>query len=895
MPLSAGTRLGHYEILAPLGQGGMGEVYRARDGKLHRDVALKVLPDALARDQERLARFRREALALASLNHPHIAGIYGLEDTTDTTALVLELVAGDTLSDLIIKGLSMTDALAIARQIAEALEAAHGAGIIHRDLKPDNVKVTPDGVVKVLDFGLAKQLAPAASGAPPATIVAETKLGSVMGTTGYMSPEQARGGAVDQRTDIWSFGCILYEMLTGQAPFGHESDADTLARVLTSEPDWQALPTDTPPPVRTLIRRCLQKDRHDRLPHIGAARLELADALGTSRTGTVTSVAPPAPRRWATYRIGLGATLLFVAVALGWIALSDRGDSPRAPPAAVSRVSIEPPAGESWVISPHDPDLAISPDGQRIAYIGRRGERNELMVRGLNEFGSVSLGSFGGAVRHPLFSPDSEWVAFVDGNVLKKIRVSGGQAVNVCVLPGYMSGATWGPDNVITFGTLNMGLFRVPSSGGEPTTFPTSTQGNGRNSRWPEALPNGTAILFAAISGGGQAEIRMRSLVTDEERVVVRDATFPRYASTGHLLYVAGGALWGARFDPRSVETVGDAEPVVDGIMVKGPPQTGLGAANVAISATGTLIYRPSGTGATDASTLVWVDREGREEAWPLEPRAYGRMQLSPNGAKIAIEVTDEAAHNTDIWVGDAGGTTLSQLTFDPGLDEFPVWTRDGTRVLFKSSRAGGGLYAKRADGTGPAELLSNAQRVGQVYFVTPDGTQVVYLGRTDDGSPPALGYFGLRLDRTHINRSLPLVPGPVAAISGDGRWMAYSSEETGNFEVYVQPFPNPDAVRWRITTGGGRDPVWSADGRELYFQNDTTMFAARLTANETFAVAPAVALFDGPYVDSNGRWYDVAPDGRFVMIKPGWLSADPDAPLYIVLNWTEELQQRLP
>jgi serine/threonine-protein kinase len=900
MPLTPGTMFGPYEVLSPLGSGGMGEVYRARDTKLGRDVALKVLPDTFAHDPERLARFQREAQLLASLNHPNIGGIYGFEDAADTQALVLELVDGSTLADRLAQGrIAVQEALPLARQIADALEAAHGAGVTHRDVKPANVKVRPDGMVKVLDFGLAKAAASGPAG-PSAddlsqspTLTAATGIGVVMGTAAYMSPEQARGKTVDQRTDIWAFGCVLYEMLTSRPPFHGDTIADTLAGVVDREPDWQALPADVPPAVRTLLRRCLQKDPHERLPHIGAARLEIGDAIAARAPAPVSPVLA-APRR----PLGLAARaalLLGVALvaALGWLAT--RSGPPARSPLTVARVSIDPAPGESWVISPHDPDLAISPDGERIAYIGRREDRNELIVRRLDEFEGLSLGSFGGTVRHPFFSPDGKWVGFVDGNVLKKTAVTGGRAVTVCVLPSYMSGAAWGSDHIITFGTLNTGLFRVSAAGGQPEALPTEAQATGRNARWPETLPGGKAILFAAIGAGGDGEIRVRSLKTAEERVIIPSATFPRYAGTGHLLYVADGALWGVRFDANALEIAGTAEPVVDGVMIKGPPQTGLGAANVAIAASGTLVYRPSGAGAGDASTLVWVDRDGREEPWNLEPRAYGRMQLSPDGSKVAIEVADAALKNTDIWVGDVGGASLSQLTFDPALDEFPVWTPDGARVIFKSSREGGGLYQKRADGTGPAERLLAYPAVIQAYFVTPDGRELVYIRRADPQSGAAGGYFGLRLDGTGTNRQLPLNPGPVAALSPDGRWMAHSSEETGNFEVYVQPFPNPDGAKWRITTGGGRDPVWSRDGTELFFQNDTTMFAAAVTTGRAFAAAPAVALFDGPYVDSNGRWYDVAPDGRFLLIKPGWLSAGRDAPLYVVLNWLQELKQRVP
>jgi serine/threonine-protein kinase len=713
-----------------------------------------------------------------------------------------------------------------------------------------------------------------------------------------MSPEQARGLAVDQRADVWAFGCVLYELLTGRSPFRGDTMADTLSHVLHREPNWAALPAATPPPLRTLLRRCLEKNPQDRLPHIGSARLEIADAI-TSRSfdrpePASRQVAEPPGRRHGRWVLTAGvaaaavaAIAMTVPIARAWLARSRPVDSTS--PTAVTRVSLDPEPGESWVISPHDPDFAISPSGDRIVYIARREGRNHVVVRRLDEFEGVSLGDFDGVIRDPFFSPDGEWVGFVEGNALKKAAVGGGSVLTVCALPGYMNGASWASDGAIIFGSLSGGLRRVPSSGGEPELLAREVQAEPRTGRWPDVLPDSSAVLFASVDSRGVSEIRVRSLQSGDEKLLVPEATFPRYSASGHLLYVADGLLWAVRFDVSRLEVVGDPVPVVDGVMIKGPRQTGMGAANVGIAHNGTLVYRPSGAEGGGTSTLAWVARDGREEPLRLPPRAYGRMQLSPDGDRLAIEITDISTGNTDVWVGDPHGETLSQVTFDPAADVYPVWTPDGQRLLYRSDRSGGGLYWTRADGTGTEERLFEIAHATP-YFVTSDGAELVFA----DPITPERSLFGLSLGAAHTVRKLGVFPGPVAALSPDGRWLANSSEETGDFEVYVQPLQNPDKARWRISTGGGRDPVWSRDGRELFYQRDTSVLSSSITTEPMFAAAPAVTLFEGAYIDSTGRWYDVASDGRFLMIKPGWLAADRQAPLHVVLGWFGELDRRV-
>ena len=763
----------------------MGEVYRATDTTLDRQVAIKVLPDAFSGDVERLSRFEREAKVLASLNHPNIGAIYGLEKSGDTRALVLELVEGPTLADRIAQGpIPLDEALPIARQIAEALEAAHEQGVIHRDLKPANIKVRNDGTVKVLDFGLAKaqkdhrQRSDFASADTVTTT--GTRVGEILGTAAYMSPEQARGTPVDHRADIWAFGCVLFEMLTGEAAFGRNTLTDTLAAVIEREPEWDRLPANVPETAGVLLRRCIEKDVTQRLPHIGAARLELADSAHPRSVAGAGQTAEGRARRVAL--VGGGAAVVLAGASLLWFATSE--SDLRQPAPVVSRLSVNPSPGERWVISPHDPDFAVSPDGQQIAYVGRRADESQLIVRRLDEFDGTALGSFGGALRNPFFSPTGEWVGFVDGNILRKVAIDSGEVASICELPGYMSGAAWGPDDTVIFGGWNGGLYKVSSDGGEPEPLTATDRARGRH-QWPTILPDGKAVLYASASTGEAPSIRGRSLVSGEEKVVVENATFPRYVPTGHLLYVAAGALWAVALDVEELTAVGDAVQVVDGVLVKGRANT-VSAADVGIGANGTLVFRPAMTAGGGTSTFVWVDRDGREEALAFEPRAYGHMVLSPDGSAVAVEITADDPPNPDIWVGDVTGSALTQLTFNPGLDVLPLWTKDGRFVLFGSRRGGAGsIYRKRVDGRSEAEALlpvstSVARRTD---FVTPDGDSVVYAAISRDGSRET-EFRQLSLTGDGADQPVPLEEGVVPAISPDGRWMAYISQETGDFEV---------------------------------------------------------------------------------------------------------------
>ena len=690
MPLQPGTTLGPYAVTAKIGAGGMGEVYRARDTKLDRDVALKVLPQAFTDDPDRLARFEREAKVLASLNHPNIGHIYGLEEAEGTRALVLELIEGPTLADRISQGpIPIDEALPIAKQIAEGLEAAHEAGVIHRDLKPANIKVRDDGMVKVLDFGLAKAFEPeagsvSASMSPTISLTAAaTQMGMVIGTAAYMAPEQAKGLPVDKRADIWAFGAVLFEMLTGKKLFEAGDVSEMLASVLVKDPDISSMGTHVPANIRSVVRRCLVKDPKQRLRDIGDVRLAMAETFETtvSAPSAETLVAQPAgwrqPLPWV-------AGIVVGGVITGLAAWSmTRPESPRVVRFTVTHNDVSP-----LHIAAASRDIAISPNGEYIAYltgtIGIGAER--LHVRPLDQLGAETLVSEG-EMNSPFFSPDSESVGFYDRSstpfVLKSIAVRGGHTSTICDLPEGRGtrGASWGANGSIIFGTADgrSGLWQVAAVGGEPRQLTTPDAEKGEvNHQWPEILPGGEAVLFTITADPvEESQIAVLSLDTLEQKVVVSGGTFPQYSSTGHLLYVVQGNLWAVGLDLNRLETVGDAVPVQEGVLTKEA-----GGADFSVSADGSLAYIPGIAGGTEARTLVWVDRQGREEPLPTPPAPYDSPRISPDGRSVAVERRNP--ENTDVMVYDLQQGTEVRLTFDPGVDESPLWSPDGRRVFFR-------------------------------------------------------------------------------------------------------------------------------------------------------------------------------------------------------------------
>ena len=905
MALSAGTRIGPYEIVGLLGAGGMGEVYRARDTKLNREVAIKVLLAAVANDAERLARFSREAQLLASINHPNIAQIYGLEDAGDVRALVMELVEGPTLADRIAhQAIPLEEALPIARQIAEALEAAHELGIIHRDLKPANIKLRADGTVKVLDFGLAKALDPAgatsgeAANSPTLSMQA-TAAGVILGTAAYMAPEQARGRAVDKRADIWAFGCVLFEMLTGSRAFQGDDITDTIVAVVSKEPEWKALPASASG-VRSLLGRCLKKDRRQRLQAIGDARIQIDELIsGTSEDVLATRAAIPSRRATpgAIAALAVGAAIAAVAT---WALTKPAPPAPQ----QLSRFEIVPPPAQS-LNTGSDRDIAISPDGRHIVYrSGAGGGASggaQLIVRTIDRVGVQTLSGIANA-RQPFFSSDSQWIGFFEGGTLKKMSITGGAAIPICETPALSRGASWGDHNSIVFGTTDAssGLFEVSAGGGEPNQLTWPDKAKGETNHWyPSVLPDGRGVLFTitARNAAATAQVAVLDSRTGKHKTLTRGSQ-AEYVEGGHLLYSVTGTLHAVRFDLERLELLGDPMPVVDGVWTAGG-----GAANYGVSRAGTLVYVPAAAAGTPTlRSLVWVDRTGLETPIPSPPRAYEAPHLSPDGTRVALTIGEP--DDSDIYIWDlAREGPLRRLTFDPGIDASPVWTPNGQRIVFRSGGEGlaENLFTRAADGSGTAERLTTSQNFQTPSFITPDGADIVGYEMSaktafDIMWFPLKGAASRPLIRTMSIESNP-------ELSADGRYIAYQSNESGRYEIYVRRFPEVDAGgRWQASSGGGTRPVWARNGQELFYLDlENTLTAVPVqTSGGTFAFGRPAKVLDTAYAEAlvSSRPYDVSADGqRFLMIKEN-LTADRAAPpggFVVVLNWFEEMKAKLP
>jgi eukaryotic-like serine/threonine-protein kinase len=827
MPLAAGNRLGPYEILSELGAGGMGEVYRARDTKLDRDVAIKILPEAFAADSERIARFEREAKTLASLNHLNIAHIHGLEESNPSAgsgqaavrALVMELVEGEDLAQHIAGGaIPVAEALPIAKQIADALEAAHEQGIVHRDLKPANIKVRPDGTVKVLDFGLAKAMeplgaaSPSASQSPTITTPAMTQVGMLLGTAAYMSPDQARGKPADKRADIWAFGCVLYEMLTGRRAFDGQGVTETLARVIEREPDWATLPATLSPALLTYIRRCLQKDPRQRVQAIGDVRLALEGAFETDVSQTAAPAVVSQRRRVVVAVAALIATCAIVGT-LVWVAMRQAEPTPP----RVSRLQLTPAGAAALSIGWNDRDLTITPDGSRLIYTGNQG--TQIFVRALDALAPVAV--FTGRVAGLFVSPDGQWIGFYDGlGVLKKVAVAGGPAVTLATIDtAGSSGATWGPDDTIIIATnsVDTGLQRVSAAGGPLTvlTRPDRAQGEADHF-WPEMLPDGRTVLFTitSLTGGlDAAQVAALDLQTGARRILVRGGSHARYVSSGHLVYAAAGALRAVPFDLARLETRGTPVTVVPDVVT-----TIKGGVDAVVAADGTLAY-VLGTVEGTPHTLVWVDRQGRETPIPAPPRPYLLPALSPDGTRVAVFANDQ---QRDLWLWDLHRTTLTRLTSTPGVDVIQVWTPDSRRLVFTSERAGvRNLFWQAADGAGAVEQLTESPDTQYPTGVSPDGRRLIF---TDESPTTTNDVMAIELDATR--RVTPLVQSPFnernGAVSPDGRWLAYEANDSGQFEIYVRPFPDVNSGRWQVSTTGGTRPIWTRGGQELVYVSPT-------------------------------------------------------------------------
>ena len=899
MMIAPGSRLGPYEISAPIGAGGMGEVFRARDTRLGRDAAIKVLPAEFAQDHERVARFKREAHLLASLSHPNIAAIYGLEETDGTIALAMEFVDGEDLSRRLERGpIPVDEATQIAKQIAEALEDAHEHGIIHRDLKPANVKVTPEGKVKVLDFGLAKAIegdGGTSSGSvdlshSPTMSRHATEAGMIMGTAAYMSPEQARGKKVDKRADIWSFGVVLYEMLTGRRLFTGETVSDVMASVLKGDLNFGAVPPSTPVRLRLLIERCLERDPKARLRDIGEGRLEIERIEQGIREG---AVGPPTTagvaaatgrRRWIEVAgfAALSSLLTFGAFRL----LSGVGVEQ-----AVTRLSVALPEGDSLGSLNLRP-LAISRDGTLLAYVGQHDGTNRIYVRRLSEPVPKALdGTEGGET--PFFSPDGRWIGFFSGAKLRKVATSGGSPVTLADAP-YQRGGAWGDDGFIYYAPVNTGgLWRMPEGGGAPEAFTTKDVSQSEIShRWPHVIPGTGTVLFGMWTGPGHEEqhIAVKRAGEPTHRVLIRGVAAPSYvASVGVLVYAQLGRLFAVPWTPSENE-IGRSAPVE---LPEDPYDSGQneGSGNYVVSEDGTLAFAPGGR--ARGARIVWVDRTGRVTQAPFPPRDFDSVTMSPDGTRAIVQSREGVVR---LYVYDFARETLTPIGENDASSQSAVWTPDGSRIVFRATRKGlRNIYWRPADGSGAEEALTSKPDVVQSpSSISRDG----YVFFSETGADR--GGSGLWVMQTHGDRTPRRLLGESAggespAVSPDGRWFAYEATVSARTEILVSPFPGPGPRR-QISTAGGAEPAWSSDGRELFFQQDAWLMSVSVNSGTTFSSGPPRPLFEGRFVGSyNSRTaWSVTPDGkRFLKIQ----RVEPDrrfTRLEMTLNWAEEIKAKM-
>ena len=870
LPLTPGTRFGAFEILSPLGEGGMGEVYRARDTRLDRHVALKVLLDAWSADADRMSRFEREAKVLASLNHPHIAQLYGIEDSGATKGLVMELVDGVTLADRIASGpVPLDEALPIARQMADALESAHAQGIVHRDLKPANVKVRGDGTVKVLDFGLAKlsdASGPSSSAGmsllPTVASPVMTQTGVIVGTVAYMSPEQARGKAVDERTDIWAFGCVLFEMLTGSRPFdAGDSTSDAIAAILTREPAWDALPSGTPPGLRRLLRRCLQKDYARRLRDAGDARLEIDEAIAGDPAEPAPSKATPRPASAvAPWAIALAAALL--AGVAAWFA------RPPAPAAPVTRLEMNLPPGVELFHSTSR-TVGASPDGRSVAFVGVASGNRRIFLRRLDQFDVSAVRGTDGATT-AFFSPDGQSLGFItSAGELRTTALAEGVVNTAARGASVLYGATWSSAEQLVY-VHDGALWRVSPSGAGPSAL-TVLRDDEVIHAFPTPLADHGALLFAVQSKGGRWHIEAVRLDTGERRPVLADATMPLLGPDNRLLFYRQDRLMASAFDPAALTATGVPVPVLED---SADLSAGTTAADA--STTGTIVYAPRAA----TRRLVWVSRHGLEEPVIDVARSYLNPRLSPDGSRIVLQAGQ-------VWVLDIRRKVFERVTAESlAANAYPTWLADSRRVIHRS---GLGLRIESIDGASPGRTLPGTTEFDYPGAVSADGRTLLILRNS-----AATSFDLLTVPLDNPAGVTPFVQTAAyeggARLSADGKWVTYVSDESGRNEIYVRAFPD-GGRRWQVSVEGGTQPAWNGNSREIFYRTGDRMMSVNLRATAAGAeLSTPLQLFERAYSYGGGITisnYDVTADGqRFLMVKD-----EPSAAgLRIILNWSPDV-----
>jgi eukaryotic-like serine/threonine-protein kinase len=902
MAILPGKRLGPYEILSGIGAGGMGEVYRARDTRLDRIVAIKVLPTHLADKPELRERFEREARTIASLNHPHICTLHDIGHQDGTDFLVMEYLEGETLAERLLKGsLPLDQVLQYAIEIADALDKAHRKGVTHRDLKPGNIMLTKSGT-KLLDFGLAKLRRDAAPSAPlsqlPTAQNAVTAEGTILGTLQYMAPEQLEGKEADARTDIFAFGAVVYEMATGQKAFEGKSQASVISAIMSSDPPpMSSLQPMTPPALDRVVKKCLAKEPEKRWQ----AASDVCDELkwiAESGAQSASQMSVPVKGIRALGRrpimVGLGALLLGAVIAS--LAIWNLRPAPTPPPRPVSRFTITLPPGQQLAGLDNGPAVAVSPDGTHLAYVARQGGTQQLYLRAMDSLETRPIPDTEGAI-NPFFSPDGQWLGFFAGGKLRKVLVSGGAGLTLgdAVEP---HGASWSSQSTIAFAPLSASVLQQVSDAGGALQPLTHLDKGESSQRWPEFLPDGKAVLFAVGPSAADftnARVAVQSLVAGGRRNMIQ-GTGPHYATSGHLVYAQGGSLMAVSFDSQRLTATGAAVPVVESVVQSSVS----GAAQYSFSVTGSLVYVPGGVQSAQ-SRLVWVSRNGAEQPVAAPAHTYLGPRLSPDGRRIAVTITEQESQT---WLYDLPRETLTRLTLERNNNLFPAWTPDGKRIAFQSNKEGPlNIFWQLADGSGGLERLTTSEYTHVPLSWSPDGQLLAFLEvnpttgndiwvlRVGD---PSAGSGQVRKAqpflRTPFNESVP-------RFSPDGHWLAYISDESGRYEVYVQPYPGPGG-KWQISTEGGTEPAWNPNGRELFYRSGDKMMAADVAAQPGFAAGKPRMLFEGPYLPTplTSPNYDVSPDGqRFLMLKASAQEQPAPTQINVVLNWFEELKRRVP